>query len=76
MLYAYCESVGQEMHDITIDRTAPIVAGVPGKNPNIEGAVKYRKEHNWWKERANQAAAEAKAREKAQTEVEEVHGCC
>ena len=76
LMYAYCESVGQKMHDITIDRTAPIVEGVPGKNPNIEGKVKYHKEHNWWKERADKAAAEAKAKEKALTEVEEVHGCC
>ena len=64
------------MHDIAIDRTAPIVEGVPVRNPNIEGAVKYRKEHNWWKERADPAAAEAKAREKGTVEKEDVSGCC
>lgn len=73
---AFTERVGQEMHDITIDRTAPIVPGTPGINPNIAGKVKYHKEHNWWKERTDQAAAEAKAREAAQTAVEEDRGCC
>lgn len=73
---AFTERVGQTMKDITIDRTAPIVSGTPGINPNIAGKVKYRKEHNWWKERLDPEAAAAKARESAQTETEVVTDCC
>jgi uncharacterized protein (TIGR03905 family) len=76
VLYAYCESEGLQMHDITIDRTAPIVEGTPVRNPFIEGKIKYRKEHNWWIERADKAAAEAKANERAAQEEEDSFGCC
>lgn len=73
---AFTESIGMPMNDITIDRTAPIVPGTPGVNPNIAGKVKYHKEHNWWKERVDPEAAAAKARESAQTETEVATGCC
>lgn len=73
---AFTERVGQTMKDITIDRTAPIVPGTPGINPNISGKVKYHKEHNWWKERLDPEAAAAKAREKASAEEEKFSGCC
>jgi hypothetical protein len=51
VMNAYCQSLGIEPKDISIDRTAPIVAGEPMKNPDIKGEVKYHKEHDWYKER-------------------------
>ncbi|MBE6017777.1 MAG: hypothetical protein E7233_09275 [Lachnospiraceae bacterium] len=47
---AYCESLGIEPKDISINREAPLVDGEPVKNPNISGEVKYFKEHDWYKE--------------------------
>ena len=51
VMQAYCDSMGLEVRDITIDRTAPIAIGTPVKNPNGAGEVKYFKEHDWYKER-------------------------
>lgn len=52
VMNAYCDSIGQEVKDIEIDRTAPLVEGTPVRNPNGKGEVKYFKEHDWYKERA------------------------
>lgn len=46
VMQAYCDSIGAEVRDITIDRTAPIVEGTPVKNPNGAGVVRYPKEHD------------------------------
>lgn len=61
VFYAYCESLGIPVKDITIDRTAPLVEGEPVRHKET---VAYHKEHDWYKERAGRAAAG------------EADGCC
>ncbi len=46
---AYCESIGVEMSDITIDRTAPLEEGFPVHHPEN---AKVTRGHNWNSERA------------------------
>ena len=55
IMNAYCDSLGLEVKDIEIDRTAPIVPGKPVENPNKKGEVKYFKEHNWYEERSGRS---------------------
>ncbi len=51
----YCKHLGQEVRDITIDRTAPIVEGEPKRHTET---VAYHKDHDWSKGRAAAADAE------------------
>lgn len=52
VMNAYCESLGLEPKEITVNRERPLQEGTVVPNPNIKGEVKYFKEHDWFKERA------------------------
>ena len=53
----YKDSLNEELHDIAIDRTAPIVPGEVQRNTNVSGVL-YTKEHDWYKERGGAAQDE------------------
>ena len=55
VFYAYCDSIGETMHDITIDRTAPLAEGQPVKHIETKA---YHKDHDWFKERSGREASE------------------
>jgi hypothetical protein len=49
VIYEYCKREGLEPHEITVDKTAPIVEGEPIRHVETE---EHHKEHDWYKERA------------------------
>lgn len=55
VFYAYADSLGQAVKDITIDRTAPLLDGQPVRHVET---VAYHKDHDWYKERAARAQSD------------------
>ncbi len=70
---AYCRNLGIEVHDKTIDRTAPIVPGQPVRSVERKA---YHKDHDWWKERAGKKSESAPTGVEGTVEVETEPDSC
>ncbi|MCD8365477.1 MAG: TIGR03905 family TSCPD domain-containing protein [Clostridiales bacterium] len=62
VFYAYMESLGRKACEISVDRTAPIVAGQPVRHTETKA---YHKTHDWYAERRNDTDSE-----------EDCYDCC
>lgn len=77
VFHEYMKAQSKEFHEITIDRSKPVVEGMPEKHPET---IAYHKDHDWFKELAAAGGKFANLKKedlpKAEVTVEESDGCC